>query len=386
MIPILYAATETAFSGMGLGVLTDTITASVTEALNGVFELEMTYPVNGIRYASIAIGTFIKATPYANATFDQPFQVYKISKPISGIVTINAQHATYRMNYIPIMPIEKASMTAAQALAAIAANVAETCPFTLSTDITTTADFELKAPQSMRSVIGGVEGSFLDVYGGEITWDYFSGTTINQTRGQNKSFAITYGKNLTDILQDVNVSGIVTGVCPYARYTETTQEEVTDGDETRTVTTNTERVLTLTEHVIESQYASVFPFHRTACVDLTDKIQVEQGTPPTEEQLRTAANAFLTEKAVGVPKTTIQVSYTNIADFDDVQLDFMNSVNLGDTVRVIFPALGISTDERVRQTVWNVLKERYDSVVIGTPVDDLAQTIYNIQIGTDTGM
>ena len=53
MKPILYAASETAFTTNGLGILRDAIDATVEEALNGIFELEMLYPVTGIHFSDI---------------------------------------------------------------------------------------------------------------------------------------------------------------------------------------------------------------------------------------------------------------------------------------------------------------------------------------------
>lgn len=377
MIPILYSKDTTQFNNNGIGMLADAISCKVTEELNGMFELEMIYPIEGIWYSSIEMNSIIRVIPNVMTSTLQPFRVYKISRPLNGRVTINAQHITYQMNYIPIMPIAKESRTAGQALTAIAVANAESCPFSLSTNMTNTAEFELKTPESMRSVIGGVEGSFLDVYGGEITWGYPQ-VTINTRRGSDSSMIIQYGKNLTELLEETTVAGLVTGICPYARYTTT---ETVDDE-----TVSNEVVVTLTERVIESQYASNYPFNRTACVDLTDKIENEAGDPITEEQLRTAANQFITDNLVGVPKVTLQVSFVGTKNDSYIQTDSTNDVALGDTVKVHYIALNIDTTERVRRVVYDVLKDRNDSAVIGKLQDDLAETIYNLQIGTETGM
>ena len=47
---ILYEYTETALIKNGLGCLYDATYCSVKETLNGEYELEMEYPVNGIHY------------------------------------------------------------------------------------------------------------------------------------------------------------------------------------------------------------------------------------------------------------------------------------------------------------------------------------------------
>ena len=47
MTPILFAKTETDFTHNGIGRLVDCISCEVTEERNGIYELEMQYPVIG---------------------------------------------------------------------------------------------------------------------------------------------------------------------------------------------------------------------------------------------------------------------------------------------------------------------------------------------------
>lgn len=388
MIPYIYSPDTTTFNSNGRGPLTDILSCTVTEELNGMFELEATYPVNGVNFDKIEVNCIIRAIPNINALAPEPFRIYKITKPLNGIVTIYAQHMSYIMNYIPVMPITKATMTASQALTAIKTNAAEPCPLTFTTDINTTTDFGMVEPVSMASMIGGIEGSFLDTYGGEITRNY-PYVSINQRRGTSKGFTVAYGKNLTELMQEVSMAGLITGICPFARYNLTTEteieEEVNGETQTRTETTTEEIIITLTEKVIESQYASVFPFHRTAVVDLTEKFADKQGAEITEAELRTVATQYVNDNAVGVPKVSIQASYVNIRDNAiGAQMNFMNSVDLGDTVTVQYQTLFINVEERVRRVVYDVIKERYESVTIGEQTQDLSSTIFNLQNGVDS--
>ena len=97
---ILYEYTETAFTNNGLGCLNDATSCVVKETLNSEYELEMEYPVNGIHYSDIQLRRIIFAKPnsYDKA---QPFRIYSISKPIGGIVTVNAEHISYDMSGLP---------------------------------------------------------------------------------------------------------------------------------------------------------------------------------------------------------------------------------------------------------------------------------------------
>ena len=87
-------------------------------------------------------------------------------------------------------------------------------PFTFWTDKTTQAAFSVETPASIRSLLGGSQGSILDVYGGEYEFDRWTVRLWNQ-RGQDSGVTIRYGKNLTDLQQDENISNVATGVYPY---------------------------------------------------------------------------------------------------------------------------------------------------------------------------
>lgn len=108
MIPVLYAANTTDFSSFGLGVLTDTVSCEVTEERNGIFECLLKYPVSGQHYELIAKECIIKAKPNDTAG-DQAFRIYRITKPLNGIVTIYGQHISYDLANVPVLPFSTES-------------------------------------------------------------------------------------------------------------------------------------------------------------------------------------------------------------------------------------------------------------------------------------
>ena len=114
MIPVLYDAGERDFTSNGLGRLYDAISCTVTEERNGSFELEMTYPVSGIHYKDILKERIIFAVP-ADGKKEQPFRIYKISKPMKGITTISARHVSYQLSFVPVKADLTPATTAAQA-------------------------------------------------------------------------------------------------------------------------------------------------------------------------------------------------------------------------------------------------------------------------------
>ena len=74
--PILYSATETEFETAGLGILSDVISCVVTEERNGIFELEMQYPTNGIHFSEISDDCIIYSKP-SPFRIPEPFRIYK---------------------------------------------------------------------------------------------------------------------------------------------------------------------------------------------------------------------------------------------------------------------------------------------------------------------
>lgn len=353
MIPVLYASTETVFTSNGLGKLADATTCRVTEERNGQYELEMEYPITGVHFSDIAISSLIKAVP-ADGKAAQLFRIYKITKPKNGIVTINAEHISYQLSHIPVSPFTAASVTAA--LLGLKQNAAETCPFEFWTDKSTAAAFSVKEPSSIRSLLGGVAGSILDVYGGEYEFDNYT-VKLHQNRGTDRGVTLRYGKNITDIRQEINIASTYTGVMPYWKGTNSSQQEY---------------VVTLTEKVLHSANASNFPYQRTIPLDLSSEFESE----PTQAQLRARAQSYMTANNIGIPSVSIDVSFVALWQTEEYKdIANLERVNLCDTVIVEFPKLDISASAKVVKTVYNVLKDRYDSIELGEARTSLAQSI-----------
>lgn len=211
MKPILYAPDEENFTSQGLGVLSDAISVYVEEERNGMYELVMKYPFDGVHFHDIKHSCVIKALPYEGANL-QLFRVYKITSPMNKQCTVYAEHISYQLNYIPVVPFTAASC--GDALAGMKNNAAQTCPFTFWTDIVSGATYSQLEPQNIKSRLLGEQGSVLDVYGGEYEWDNYT-VKLHANRGWDRDVTLRYGKNITDITQEENISNTYTGVVGY---------------------------------------------------------------------------------------------------------------------------------------------------------------------------
>ena len=353
MIPVLYAANATTFTSNGLGGLSDCISCTVTEERNGEYTLEMEYPESGLHYSDIALSCLIKVH-CGDIRGAQVFRIYSITKPLNGRVKVLAQHISYQLSLIPVAPFSANSV--ASALQGLTDNAAETCPFTFWTNKATVADYTQTVPASIRSRLGGVQGSILDVYGGEYEFDMYTVKLWN-SRGKNRGVTLRYGKNIIDLTQEENIANTVTGVYPFY--------------------SSDEAYVQLPEKTISAPSAANYPFPRTVPLDCSSQFQKN---PPTEAQLRTYANSYISRSGIGVPRVNIKLNFANLRDTLEYQdMAALERVELCDTLTVVFEQLGVETTAKVARTTWDVLAERYNSIEVGDLKGSLASTIAETQ-------
>ena len=348
MIPILYEGTETQFTSNGIGRLADAISCKVIEERNATYELEMTYPITGVHYEDLQENRIILAKPFDGGQ-TQPFIIYMITKPLNGIVTVNAEHISYRLSGITVMPFTANSCVSA--LAGISTNSAIENPFTFNTDKSVAANFTVNVPTNARELLCGSQGSILDVYGkGDYEFNRFD-VSLKVNRGTDNHVTLRYGKNITDLKSVLDTTNVYTGITPYW----------TDGGST---------VMTLPEKVVMSSYASLFPYKIIKPVDFTERWQER----PTEEQLRAAAEAYVANNEGWKIKNSITVSFVALwdtAEYKDIAP--LERVKMCDVVKVYYKKLGVDFSTKVIRTDYNVLQERYNEITLGETYYTLSQ-------------
>lgn len=351
MNPVLYESTESTFETNGLGVLSDTISCQVVEERNGIFEITLEYPLTGIHYQEIKQRRiiFVKPNPYEDP---QPFRIYRITKPLSGKITVYAQHISYDLSGVPVSPFSSSSVTGA--LSGLKTNAAVTNPFSFWTDKTSTGDFAVTAPTSTRTLLGGSDGSILDVFGGEYKFDRWTVRLYNN-RGKNSGVSIRYGKNLMDLQQDENISNVVTGIYPYWLSSE---GELTE----------------LPEKIVNAP--GTYDFTRISAIDFSGDFE----EAPTEEQLRDRANDYISSNNVGVPTVSITVEFQPLEQTEEYKdIALLERVNLCDTVNVEYSELGVSATAKCVKTTYDALKDKYISIELGDAKTNIADTVIQQQ-------
>src|SRR5690625_528220 len=358
---ILYKANETQFNHLGLGPLNDAISILVTEERNGIFELEMKYPVSGKVFHELKNDRIIKADA-GHKLKDQRFKIIRITKPLKGVVTVYAEHVSYLTQDLALKPKVTFSGNARQALEHWKANLVDDNPFTVWSDISTTGkiNWTIDEVENARRALGGVQGSILDVYGGEYLFDNYD-IYLYQKRGVNSELLIAYGRNLVDLEQEEEIANTYTSIYPYSIYTDD------DGNE---------RMVTLPEYYIDSEHVDKYARRKILVVDFTtDEIE-------TVSALRNAARRYIKDNDVGVPKVNLKIQYVDLAKtLDYKHLALYEEVNLCDNVMIYFEKYDINTTAKVIKVVWDVLNERYDSIEVGEARASLSQAIDTVVDG-----
>lgn len=390
MIPILYESNETAFTNNGLGRLRDCISCVVTEERNSIYECDFQYPVSGVNYDIIKIGRIICVshdsstiarprrlsetltdeaedilTDENGAAFTasrtifgtdydvQPFDIVSFSKPIDGIVTFHCVHISYRQSYMTVTGSNINSLANALSLLSSAE---PTNPFTYQTDKPSLGYLASAngVPKSVRSMLGGVEGSILDAYGGEFEFDKFN-VILHSARGKARDFSIRYGVNMLNYEEELDSSGTYSSCVPY--WTDGTITIVGD----RQISTGS----TITG--------------RGECVplDVSDKFDGQ----PTKAQVEAMGRAVMSSTNPMLPSQTIHVEFVRLQDMGYEDLEALYDCRLCDTISVVFPDYNTTGQFKIVKTVWDVLADRYESMELG----DLSVTLAEaLGIGSDS--
>lgn len=330
-----WAGRRSYYLTLGEGKLTDCIRCETSEERNGEYELEMEYPMTGQHYDAIQPRAII-VTKANEETGLEPFRIYRISRPINGVVTVNARHLTYDLGGVPVGAFTATS--AAAAVAGLISNAGIPTPFNVTTDITSETDFNAYEPYSVRGWFGGREGSLLDVYGGEWLYDGYTCQLLN-ARGQDRGVTIKYGVNMIDFNQEEDLANLWTGVLPFWKDQQTGQ--------------------VVTGHVLHAD--GNFDFEKIQTVDVSGDFQ----EPPTMEQLTARGRQYMKENNIGVPEVNITVDWVKQSE----------DCTLCDTVRVVFEQIGVTATAKVVKAVYDTLNERYTQLQIGNVKPTVADNI-----------
>ena len=358
MIPILYKSSESSFTSNGLGRLLDCISCKVTEERNGIYECDFEYPVSGTHYSEIYPGRIIGVT-HDDTGDVQPFDIVSYSRPINGVVTFHAVHISYRLTG---QVVWSTSIMNSDVALNLFGNVSGT-PFNYYADFSVGNTYMAAAdgvPRTVRQMLGGMEGSFLDSYGGEIEWNKWN-VNIYKARGVARNLVIRYGFNMSDYSEDTDYQGTYTSCVPYWTGNVDGKDVIVRGAR------------------VDADMTSYNG--RRVCIplDLTDKFD----TQPTSAQLGAMALQVMNGNNTNLPAQSVTVNFVRLQDDPEYQdLAGLMACRLCDTIGVVFPKYGMSGRFKIVKTVFDVLKERYEEMELGTPSTTFAEALGITEVPT----
>ena len=352
--PILYDKDETAFTSNGICRLYDAISVVVSEERNGLFECDFQYPVTGANFEKIQCGRIIYTT-HDDTGIPQPFDIVSYSKPINGVVTFHAVHVSYRTSGIVAQAQNINSLDDAFRAMVETAQPSDEMVFTFNADFTSTAYMAAfdNIPRSIRQLLGGIDGSVLDTYGGEYEFDRFN-IILHSARGVMRDFRIRYGVNMLDFTDDTDYSGTYTSCIPFWKGADGTGAEIV-----------------VYGNRVDSGAVSYNGRNVCSALDLSDKFE----NAPTTAQLESLARTLMNSRQTALPHQSIKVDFVRLQDMGFEGLDSLLQCNLCDTITVEFPDYSMAGAFKIVKTVWDALEGRYTAMELGTLSVSLADAL-----------
>lgn len=362
MRPILFNKNETAFDTYGLGELNVT-KGTVTRERNGNYTLYSEIPANDPMVATLEKEMKLKADAGLR-TKNQTFEISRIVKDSSNIVKIYGQHISHKLEYMGLVNGRPFSGSAFTALAIWHNATIGDLRFDVWSDIQTTGKgvFDISKMENARQALGGVEGSILDIYGGEYEFDNMT-VRLHKQLGRTAPTVLEYGRNILSAELDETIESAYTSVLPFATYTPDKPEGDTSDSQPDPVT------VTLPENYVDSKYKALYAHRRIKVVDFSSEFKSDSKSKdiPTPDKLRKIANDYMERNEIGKPKINIKIEYADLAKtLDYADNGWIEELELCDIVPIYYPQIGL-TDETAKVTTitYDFVNERNESVEFG---------------------
>ena len=362
MKPILFNKNETAFDTYGLGELNVT-KGTATRERNGNYTLYAEIPVNDPMVAVLKKEMKLKADAGLR-TKNQTFEISRIVKDSSKIVKIYGQHISHKLEYMAIRNGTILNGTALNALSIWRGALIGDYRFDVWSDIWTDATTKLSIDKvtNARLALGGVEGSILDIWGGEYEFDNMT-VRLHKQLGRTAPTVLEYGRNILSAETDETIEDAYTSVLPFATYTPEKPEGDTSDSQPDPIT------VTIPENYVDSKYKALYAHRRIKVIDFSSEFSTDSKKKniPTADKLRKLTSDYMERNAIGKPKINTKIEYVDLAKtLDYADRAWIEELELCDIVPVYYPQIGL-TDETAKVTTitYDFVNERNASVEFG---------------------
>lgn len=336
---------EHLYDTQGLGALSDWLTATVSNKLNGAEIFQGTYPISGTNADLIVEGRIIQCYVDENRAKQRLRIYYAKTSVIGNTIEVKAEPIfnDIRKSVLNKYDSGTEKITAAHAWqnAKTLAKPAIPSQFSFSSLVDTLANVKIEKANFLE-FFGGKEGSILDRFHGEFLKD--NNTLRHEKRlGTDHKIKAIYTKNLTGLDLEIDAQSILVGVYPFISSSSEGEDEIT-----------------LPEEVIFTDYVDDYPAGYVSFVDFKDKAtDVATLREAAKDWLKTNIDKQKPQVSGSIELVPLrhQRGYEKFVDLE--------KVSMGDGVDVYHPQLKVNMSARIVEYTFNVLTNSYDKLVVG---------------------
>lgn len=346
MKPILYSPTDTDFEAGGIGVLVDCKKCLVTEEGNGAYTAELAFPINA-KYSEQLEDHNYQIKCKSNAEDDYHiFYIYNHYKDMAtGVLYVYAKSRTMKLGNRAVKKLTFERATCEEAMEHLEKAMDQQSDIRLFSDITRVGSTNIEVTNPLQC-IKGIDGSFNQIYGGEMKHEPFKLSLLNR-RGKDHVTTFRYRKNLSGLKVDINFDGLLTRVFPYADV------QNNEGQ--------TERIY---GNKVDSPYINHYDGEiYSEYVQFTE----EQGVT-NQTSLNNVAKKYFSSLNPNCDKPKVSIEL-NIRKMEDSALakrfKSFRTIGLFDTFDVFHERYNIKITAQVTKIVYDSLAERVESLEAG---------------------
>lgn len=337
------------------GAISSLCEAFVEEERNGLFELSF------IMLNTDSLFNYVKeeniVVVNANDTLlNQKFRIYMTRKLMNNRVEVYARHISFDLMYDYIDNVSFANQSCEYALNQLFRSSNFSKHYKGYSDIVNAQDYSMSMANVLEA-IGGEKGSIIDTFGtgAEILRDNENIHVLNK-RGYDNEVTIEYKKNLTGFELEEDTTDLVTRISPYAKYndSETNEEIIVKAD------------------YVDSTLIANYSHPYIKSIDYSDKFG--DGEIPTVSKLQDLARKEYKNNKVDIPKQNFKIEFIPLSKCVGYE-GLEDKISLCDIVTIIDTRYNIKTQSKVIKTVFNVLKNRYESMELGEPRTSLGDVV-----------
>lgn len=328
---------------------------NVCEIDTSEWELTLNHPIDEEgRWKSIIEGAVIKVPSFLNN--DQLFRIFKKEKSDDG-VEVKANPIFFdSANDTMLIDVRPTDKNGQQALDILTQNT----KYSGSSDIDNISTAYYQYKNLMEALMSDDENSFINRWGGEVLYDNFN-VIINKNIGEDRGVQLLYGKNIPvdGLSEETSIETVVTRIYPkaYNGWTLSNNGYVDSP---------------LSNNYTPCVHGKVIEF---ADVKMREDAQENDESNgiivcDTQEELDNILIQKCNEQfdaGIDKPAVTIKANMIlleNTTEYEEYKS--LETVSLGDTIYCYHRKLEIETKARVTSLVYDCIRKKTTSVVIGT--------------------